>query len=168
MRKTRQLIRLLGNHNRTFNDATRTQLTLHELGTLVEVAGNEAGFDVYSEYGQKIGKARNGKPRFGKMDCAWFPKGDKVNMAVAWEFDGQDVAKGHLKGSGARIGNKIKFAKSNAKIRVQALYSIRCRVLTNSGVARTFFEGTHVCVCSDVGLMGGELLQIVTEAKRRR
>jgi hypothetical protein len=136
MRRTKQLMSLLGHHNHTFYEATATQLTLYELGALIAVAGNEAGFDVYSEYAQTVGKTRNGNPRFGKMDCAWFRKGSKATMQVAWEIDGRDVSKAHLHGSSARIGNNKKFWKSEAKIQVQALYSGLCSAGSESTQTR--------------------------------
>jgi hypothetical protein len=181
-KKTELLIQMLGNHKKTSKPgktrkkrrvlrSTDKQLTLYELGALIVVAGTEAGFDVYTEFPVKVGTFADGRRRNGNLDCAWFSKENARNMIVAWEIDAQDVGMAHLKGSidddqiAIKLGNELKFRKSRAKIKVQALYSIRGHLLTSKPHAKDHFDGSPVEVFSDVELMGDQLQAIVRRAK---
>jgi hypothetical protein len=167
--RTKQLIRLLGHHP----DAAKGQLTLYELGALVIVAGTEAGFRVFSESPLALGLLdRNGRRRRESFDCVWFSTCHKP--VVAWELDGQNVGDQHLKGTFhkvagvrqvRRIGSIRKFGATGAPIRVQALYSIRGRLLPNRVRAvKDCYRGKGVQVLSDVQLIQGKFLKIVKTA----
>jgi hypothetical protein len=175
--KTKELLKIFGRHERTTKSkkprlkSDPRQLTLYELGALIVVAGVDAGFDVYTEYKVEVGLTAKKKPRKGSLDCAWFPKGNRKDMLVAWELDAQDVAKGHLEGSRdadnvvLRLGNQLKFDRSGAKMKIQALYSIRGHLLADKPHAKDFFGSKGVEVVSDVQLMSTRLLAIVVEAQ---
>jgi hypothetical protein len=186
MEKTKadQLREILGNQEKASKStgsrnnlqqavSKRGQLTLYELGALIVVAGTEAGFDVCTECAVHMGLTPNGNPRTGKLDCAWYSKKtNRKDMLVAWEIDAQDVAAAHLEGSlndngvVVRFGNRRKFTKSKAKIKVQALYSIRGHLLVaKPHAADCFPDGGQVTCVTDVQLMGTRLNEIVDEAK---
>ena len=151
------LLRYLGHHSLAENIC---QLTLPELGALVVVAGNEAGFEVELEL--SCGPANR-----HKMDCAWYaPEVGPLarRLVVAWEFDGRDATNQHLLGDAHRLGTLMKLTDSNALIKIEALYTIRNEVLPNRQAARAQFQAAGIRVLSDEELMTGALLHIVGEA----
>jgi hypothetical protein len=168
MTKTKRLIQLLGTDG---VNATKRQLTLYELGTLLVVAGNEAGFEARTEYPQRVSAlGRTGKPLQGRIDCVWLRKDSNLPIAVAWEIDAQDVGPRHLNevrrtdGSVKTLGNIQKLRESKAHVKIQALYSIRGGTRPNkrSGV-EACVTAHGIRVLSDVDLMQGELLKLVDE-----
>jgi hypothetical protein len=158
MTKTQELIAIIG-------DGPRRQLTLYELGSLLVVAGREAGFEVSAEYAQEVELLnKQGKKRAGRMDCVWHWQDGDGRMAVAWEIDAQDVPLQHLNGTQERIGNIRKFLASDAPVRIQALYSLRGKVRPdNRRVVEDCLTAHQIRVISDTELMQGKLLELVQE-----
>src|ERR1039458_257487 len=121
------------------------QLTLPELGALVVVAGNEAGFQVDLE-------VACGPANRHAIDCGWYtPKVGPLprRMIVAWEFDGRDAKNQQLLGDANRVGTLVKLRGFDAPIKVEALYTIRNGVLPNVQAARPQFQAAGIRVLSD-------------------
>ena len=154
--RVEELIRILGRHE---DAASPFQLTLPELGSLVIGAGCAAGFIVQVEVPVP------GTQRDARLDCAWLAA-DKT-MVVAWEFDGRDVKRPHIAGDPekGRLGNREKFQRSRALVKVQALYSLRNeRVLPPMGQG-TGVLGPEVIVLRDEDLMRGEIQTVMERAR---
>lgn len=133
------------------------QLTLPELQTLVQRAGEQAGFHVRPEV----------PALSGKMDFAWFEKAT-LRWIVAWEIDGRDVRPNHIAGTARRLGNANKFAACGAALKVQALYTVRGGILGSSGIAtcrRCLAQDVRVIPDEDLMKPGG-IEAIIEEARK--
>jgi len=135
------------------------QLTLQELGSLVIAGGCAAGFVVQVEV-PVVGSRRD-----AKLDCAWLAVDG--TMVVAWEFDGRDVGRTHILGDPAKgkLGNKEKFARSAALLKMQALYSLRNGAPLPQQRGFTDALRPEVETVRDADLMTSEMLRVSIQAR---
>lgn len=133
------------------------QLTKDDMRKLVQLAGEQAGFEVKPEVPALT----------GRMDFGWFEKATLI-WIVAWEIDGRNVAPNHIEGDEGRLGNAKKFAACGAALKVQALYTVRGRILGSAGIAtcrRCLAQDVRVIVDEDLMKPGG-IEAIMEEARK--
>ena len=133
------------------------QLTLPQLQELVRRGCEHIGFEVKREV----------PVPGGRMDFMWVDP-TTGRRVVAWELDGRNVCPNHIAGSARRRGNAAKFAACGAYLKIQALYSVRGRVLGSKGFDNCRrYLGDDVLVVGDEELMAsGGIESILEEAIR--
>lgn len=124
------------------------QLHKEEVASLIIRAGRKKGFVVRTEVEARWAASTGRSPA---LDCGWYRDG---RLVVAFEFDGRDVADGHLTKD---TGNVAKFMGCIAPLQIQVLYSVKNDLKPKPPSRRSFVERllapTEALVVDDTELM---------------
>lgn len=169
---------LLANANES---AAGGQLTLKQLKEVIKVGGCAAGLAVQMEYPVRVPMFNQNLP--GRLDCVWKQPSDG-DIIVAWEIDGINVERRHVFGHERQplpptrnaVGIIRKLSRTNAPIKVHALYSYRNGLLKRPDPQRVqqwhneqdMVAPQNVLVQTDRQLLDGTLMHIVAQARSLR